>query len=159
MKGRPRTFKSGLVKVTLRIPESLKGKIQDYAESHEIKFNDAARRLLLNGLDGQCLVEQRFDWFQMLFESASESSLFEDFRASFNEILCRFLSEFFEKNPSFLLRSIATYLEEHLNYMENVLGLEKGKLTKAVTMGNPEAERRISLLLENIEWVKEWMHK
>ena len=159
MKGRPKIFKSGLVKVTLRIPEVLKQRIQEYAESRKIKFNEAVRRLLLGGLDGQCLVEQRLDWFQSLFEGAPESQLFEEFRASFNALLFRFLSRFFEKNPNVLIRSIASYLEGHISYMESVLGLETGRLIKAVSGGNPEAEKRMSLLLENIAWVKEWMHR
>ncbi|MEX2705521.1 MAG: hypothetical protein Q6352_009710 [Candidatus Freyrarchaeum guaymaensis] len=159
MKGRPRMFKSGLVKVTLRIPEILKQRIQEYAENHRIKFNEAARRLLLGGLDGKCLVEQRLDWFQLLFEGAPESPLFEEFRASFHELLFKFLSRFFEKNPEVLIRSIASYLEGHISYMESVLGLETGRLIKAVAGGNPEAEERMSLLLENIAWVKEWIHR
>ena len=38
VKGRPKMFKSDLVKVTIRIPESLKSRIQDYANSKEIKY-------------------------------------------------------------------------------------------------------------------------
>ncbi len=159
MKGRPRVFKPDLEKVTLRIPESLRSRIQDYAKSHEINFNEAARRLFLGGLEVQYLMSQGFNWFQMLFENASKSPLFEDFRASFIDILSRFLNEFFEQNPGVLLRCIAAFLGGHLNYTESALGLDKGMLAKAVAGGNPEAERRMTELLENVLWIKEWIHK
>ncbi len=159
MKGRPKMFKSDLVKVTIRIPESLKSRIQDYAHSKKIKFNEAARRLFLEGLEGQCLKEQGFDWFQMLFENVPESPLFDNFKTSFIKILSRFLGEFFEKNPYVLIRAIAGFIDGHLKYSENVLELDRENLVKAVAGENPEAKRRISELLDNILWVTEWIHR
>lgn len=159
MKGRPRVFKSDLVKVSLRIPENLKSRIQEYAQSHQIKFNDAVRRMMVRGLEGQCLVEQRLHWFRTLFENILEPPLFEEFRLAFNEILSSLLSKFFERNPEVLIRSISAYIDGHLNYMENVFGLERRTLVKTVAGGNPEAEKKMVELFKNIAWIKEWMHK
>ncbi len=159
VKGRPRMFKSDLVKVTIRIPESLKSRIQEYANRKKIKFNEATRRLFLEGLEGQYLMEQGFNWFQMFFESATESPLFKDFKASLIEILSRFLIEYFENNPEVLIRGIAGFIGGHLKYSENVLGLDMGRLVEAVAGEDPEAKRRMSELLDNILWVTEWIHR
>ncbi len=159
MKGRPRLFKSDLVKVTMRIPESLKKRIEDYAERNEINFNEATRRLFLSGLEGPRLRNQGFNWFQKLFEDAPKSPLFEDFKEAFIRILGEFLSGYFEKNPHVLAEGIAGFLGGHLKYSEDILGIERGMLAKAVAAGNPEVEKRMSELLENMLWIMEWIHK
>jgi len=159
LKGRPKLFKSDLVKVTIRIPESLKKRIEEYAERNKINFNEATRRLFLGGLEGPRLREQGFNWFQKLFEGAQNSPLFEDFKEAFIRILGEFLGGYLEANPHVFAESIAGFLGGHLKYSENVLGLDKGMLAKAVAGGNPEVQKRMSELIENMLWIMEWIHK